>query len=127
MMATAPRLTRITWGCVVGVVAPAGTTTLEVTRLEGSAVNVTVTPPAGPGLIVSPGTAVSPRPTFSPGRNQNSSLDSHGLTVAVAFELGPLACITVEPKATPVTEAFELSQRQMSPLPVALPPQRYRN
>ena len=51
-MFAAPRPTPVTWGCVVGVVAPAGTVTLEVTvTLEGSLlVKVTVTPaPAGAG------------------------------------------------------------------------------
>ena len=63
-----PRPTPVTCACVVGVVAPAGTITLEVivTR-EESAVSVTVTPPAGAGVdSVTGNGAVSPSPTFSP-------------------------------------------------------------
>ena len=103
-----PRPTPVTCACVVGVVAPAGTTTLEVTvTREESAVSVTVTPPAGAGVdSVTGNGAVSPRPTFSPvGIVIVPGFPT--VTLAVASKmLGPLACITVEPRATPVTGTF---------------------
>ena len=68
VMFAAPRLTPVTWGCVVGVVAPAGTTTLEVAvAFDGSLmVNVTVRPPAGAGAERITGNGADwPSPTVS--------------------------------------------------------------
>jgi len=104
------RLTPVTCGCVVGVVAPAGTTTLEVTvTLEGSAVKVTVTPPAGAGVDSVTGYgAETPSSTLSP----VGIVIVPGVpivTIAVAATMfGPLARMTVEPAATPVTGTFSV-------------------
>src|SRR3954453_11977446 len=105
-MFTVPRLTPVTWGGVVGVVVPAAITTVDVTvALEGSLlVKVTVTPPAGAGVVRVTGIGTDcPTPTVKP----LGSVIEPGLatvTFAVVSAMpGALARITVEPGDTPVT------------------------
>jgi hypothetical protein len=64
-----PTLTPLTWGCVVGVVAPAATVTLLVTETVDVLllVRVTVSPPAGAGVARVTGNEVDAvRPTLVP-------------------------------------------------------------
>jgi len=101
-----PRPTPVTCGCVVGVVAPAATSTVDVTvTLDGSLlVKVTVTPPAGAGVVrVTASGPDCPTPTVTPAANvMEPGLATVTFAVVSAMP-GALARITVEPGATPVT------------------------
>src|SRR3954453_20732678 len=109
-MLAVPAPTPVTTGCVDGVVAPSGTTTLgvTVTFVVSLLLSETVTPPAGAGAerVMGNGADV-PTGTLTPLGNEIVPWDTVTLAVDSAM-LAALARIVVVPAPNPVTGTVAL-------------------